>query len=323
MKGFLLIVLFVAIGQYSWAVKKSTITATIKGFSGKEVYFDFIQQPDESRQFAYVEGETISFEAELQDITMLKINSWVWICLKPGDSITVDLVYEGRNYKAAEFSGEEDVVKVNEALRDMRMARVKCRYKMDIDAAAVTLVPADKYHLMCMERWKEEIGILNTVKNYMPEKMYNFLLSEHESIYLGNFITYPYLWASFSRKVLADILPKDYWTVLDNYNVRGDKGSLHSSAYMGFLLPYADYVRKRELVKAGKSWEGSLSLRDGFDYLTEFYDKNLLDAALCVYLHEAAAKGEDFDVIDELVNVYLKKYNKNKEYKKMLLEVMQ
>ena len=51
--------------------------------------------------------------------------------------------------------------------------------------------------------------------------------------------------------------------------------------------------------------------------------KNMVDAALCVYLYNAAAAGRDFDDVDKLVKLYLKKYNKNKKYREILQEVMQ
>jgi hypothetical protein len=49
----------------------------------------------------------------------------------------------------------------------------------------------------------------------------------------------------------------------------------------------------------------------------------LRDTALFVFLYNSGAAGEDFDVIEKLVKDYLKKYNKNKEYKKILNQVMQ
>ncbi len=325
MKRLLLICLMTAVCQCIYAKKKSLITVTTTGYSGEMMYFDFMQQPEINTEYTYREGETISFEVELNDITMLKINAWIWICLKPGDSITVDLQYEKKTYKAAEFRGAEDVVAVNNALRDMRMLRIENRYKMDPKAAMITLVPADKYHAMCLEEWKKETEILNQAKGYMPEKMYYFLLSEHEAIFLSNLITYPALRASYDGKAVEDILPEGYWNVLDNYTVRSDAGSLLSSNYAGFLLPYSDYVRKRDMIRKGMNpyEEKPYSLEEGFEYLVDFYDKNLRDAALCVYLYNAAAAGMDFNVIDKLTAEYLKKYNKNKTYKRMLLEVMQ
>lgn len=326
MKRLVLLFLFcVSCTVLAFAGKVSTITATIHGYTGETVYFDLIEQPEDSYEFPYAEGQTYTFDVELKGITMLKINAWVWICLKPGDSITVDLTYDGRNYKSAEFSGAEDVVAVNTALRDMRMARVAQKYRMDPDAALVTLVPAADYHAQCLERWQTEKAALDAVRKYMPDKMYYYLLSEHEAIFLGNLIVYPAMRASYDGKPVEQVMPADYWTVLDNYEPRGDEGSLYSHGYDGFLLTFADYAYKRDLVRAGKDWQKSFSLKEGFDMVVDFYsdNKNIIDAALCVYLYNAVAAGEDFDEVDELVKLYLKKYNKEKRFRKILQEVMQ
>lgn len=324
-KGFIVLLFSVFCGLCANAGKISTITATIHGYTGDVVYFDFMEQMADSREFPYQEGQTYSFDVELEDITMLKINTWVWICLKPGDSITVDLTYKERNYMSAEFTGAEDVVAVNNALRDMRMGRVAEKYRMDPDAAVVTLVPAADYHAQCLKRWQVEKEILDSVRQYMPEKMYYYLLSEHESIFLGNLIVFPYLRASYDRKNVEDVLPEGYWTVLDDYTPRGDEGSLYSHAYDGFLLSFVEYAHKRELAREGKEWQKNFSLQEGFDMIVDYYanDKSILDAVLCVYLYNAASAGKDFDEVDKLVKLYLKKYNKEKRFRNILQEVMQ
>lgn len=323
-KGVLLFMLSAVLCLGANAAKVSTITATITGYNGKSVYFDLMEQMEDSHEFPYADGQTYTFDVELKDITMLKINNFVWICLKPGDSITVDLTYDGRTYKSAEFSGAEDVVAVNNALRDMRMSRVATRYKMDPDAAVVTLQPAADYQAQSLTRWKEEKAILDGARQYMSDKMYYYLLSEHEAVFLSNIISFPYMRAAYDRKDISEVMPKDYWTVLDDYTPRSDEGSLYSHAYDGFLLPYADYVYKRNLVREGKDWNKQFSLKEGFDMLVGFYtDKNLRDAALCVYLYNAAAAGEDFKEIDKLAKLYYKKYNKNKRFRNALQEVLQ
>ena len=325
-KGLILLLLSVGLCLCASAGKVSTITATIHGYNRETVYFDFIEQMEDSHEFPYVDGQTYSFEVELKDITMLKINAWVWICLKPGDSITVDLTYDGNNYKTAEFSGAEDVVAVNNALRDMRMGRVAERYRTDTDAALVTLVPVVDYYNQCLHRWKVEKEILDGARQYMSDKMYYYLLSEHEAIFLGNLIAYPYQWAGYHGKRVEDAIPEGYWTVLDDYEPRGDEGSLYSHGYDGFLLTFVDYAHKRELVRQGSAdWQKQPSLRGGFDMVVDFYgdNKRILDATLCVYLYNAAAAGRDFDEVDKLTQLYLKKYNKEKKYREILQEVMQ
>ena len=42
-----------------------------------------------------------------------------------------------------------------------------------------------------------------------------------------------------------------------------------------------------------------------------------------MFLYDAVAANKDFDMVEKLVKDYLKKYNKEKEYKKILNQVMQ
>ena len=115
----------------------------------------------------------------------------------------------------------------------------------------------------------------------------------------------------------------DYWSALDGYKLRDDEASLRSRAYQCMLAPYKDYVRAKEARDAGKEYEPLTSLEEQYKDFVAFYDGSLRDTALFVFLYNSGAAGEDFDVIEKLVKDYLKKYNKNKEYKKILNQVMQ
>ena len=63
-------------------------------------------------------------------------------------------------------------------------------------------------------------------------------------------------------------------------------------------------------------------LEEEYADLAGFYDGSLRDAALFVFLYNVIVKNGDFDRIDKLKKDYLKKYNKNKEYKKILAQIM-
>ena len=55
------------------AGKVSTITATIHGYNRETVYFDFIEQMEDSHEFPYVDGQTYSFEVEFSTTIYLDI----------------------------------------------------------------------------------------------------------------------------------------------------------------------------------------------------------------------------------------------------------
>lgn len=59
-----------------------------------------------------------------------------------------------------------------------------------------------------------------------------------------------------------------------------------------------------------------------YESIATFYNGTLRDAALFVFLYNQVAANRDFDTIEKLKKDYLKRYNKNKEYKKILAQVM-
>ena len=73
----------------------------------------------------------------------------------------------------------------------------------------------------------------------------------------------------------------------------------------------------------GKDYQPLTSLEDEYKDMATFYKGALQDAALFVLLYNSITSNGDFNVIEKLVKDYLKKYNKNKEYKKILNQVMQ
>ena len=89
------------------------------------------------------------------------------------------------------------------------------------------------------------------------------------------------------------------------------------------LAPYKDYVRAKEAHDAGKEYEPLSSLEEQYEDFVAFYDGNLRDTALFVFLYDSIAAGKDFNVIEKLVKDYLKKYNKVREYKGILNQIMQ
>ena len=98
---------------------------------------------------------------------------------------------------------------------------------------------------------------------------------------------------------------------------------MRSLAYMSPLGLYKEYVRGKEAHAAGKEYKPADSLEEQYRDFVSFYDGKLRDTALFVFLYDSIAANKDFDVIEKLVKDYLKKYNKVKEYKKILNQVMQ
>lgn len=302
--------------------KMTHVSAEIQGFNEKMVYFDFVEKDGISAEFPYNENQLMEVDVELDDVTMLRVNAWVYICLQPGDSIHAKIVYEGKSYKTVEYSGTPRAVAVCTALHKMRELQRARRYKRNIPANLVTLVEAKGFYTATLEEWKDEIAILDGIKNQISPEMYNYILSDLDGIYLTNLIIYPYASSSFQKKKIQDCLSDGYWDVLNDYKPRGDKASLRNRGYAAFLLTYKDYMRRKEAGNRTEDFTPNRELEKEYADLVDFYDGSLRDAALFVLLYNAISNNGDFDRIEKLKKDYLKKYNKDKEYKKILAQIM-
>ena len=135
------------------AGEPATISATVDGYSGRIIDFEFIDNPENNNSYTYREGNLMEFDVELDEPSLLKINAWVWLIVSPGDKIHIDIHYEGTSYKTAEITGTEKAVLLNETIHDMRFTRLTKSYKMNPMAALVTLVSSDKYYQMTLDQW--------------------------------------------------------------------------------------------------------------------------------------------------------------------------
>jgi len=303
--------------------RPTVITAEIFGYHGSKVHFDFLEQEGINMEYPYKEGQLMEFSVELDDITTMFVNTFIEVYLQTGDSLHIKAEYKGQRYENVEFSGTPAAVALNTKIYEKEMLQRERRYKTNIPAMLVTRVDAKEFHKATLQEWKDEVEILNQVKDQIDPRVYNMVLSGIEGTLLTNLITYPYASSSYHKKKLEDCLAEDYWTALDDYKLRTDEASLRNRVYMAFLLPYKDYMRRKEAHDQGKEYQPLTSLEEQYKDMAAFYKGALQDAALFVLLYNSITSNGDFNVIEKLVKDYLKKYNKNKEYKKILNQVMQ
>lgn len=305
------------------AQKKCHISAEIQRFEGGDmVYFDFMEKDGINQEFPYKENQLMEFDVELDDITMLKINAWVIICLEPGDEIHAKIIYEGKRYDTVEYTGTPSAVAVADYLHKVRMLRAERRYKTNIPAMLVLLYDAKEHYTATLKEWKDEIAMLDEIKGEISSRMYNYLLSEVEATLLTNLISYPYASSSYHKKKLEECMADGYWSALDNYQLRDDEASLRNRAYMSFLTIYKDYELRKKAHDKNETYTSTKDMNGEYESIAAFYDGTLRDAALFVFLYNQVAGNKDFATIEKLKKDYLKRYNKNKEYKKILAEVM-
>ncbi len=303
------------------AQKTAKISATAVGYTGKVVDFEFIDNPANNQQFPFKDNQLMEFEVELKEPSLMKVNAWLWMIVCPGDEIEMAIQFQGKNYKNVEFKGTQAAVALNSAIRDGRMVRINDHYKTNPLAAVVTQVPAKTYYEACLRNWKKEQEILEGVRGKVDEFAFNYIYAELEGLYMDNLVKYPFIVSDVNKKPLQECTPEGYWNILDNYQIKSDKASLKSYAYIGWLIDYLEYQEKREAYKAGKEYSPAKSMEELYNKLAKAYEGDTRDAVLYLFLYNAISGQKDFDVIKKLSKDYFKNYNKNKKFKKELTEM--
>ncbi|MCA5003641.1 hypothetical protein [Sphingobacterium bovistauri] len=296
-----------------YAQGKASVTARFNNTTRSKVFFHFNEKPSENMEFPYKAGQTIEFNVELDGITTLKINTFIVAFIQPGDSLVVDIDYEGSNYRDARFTGKNpSSILASNTINKIRYQRVnQAKYKTNIPAALAIQTPAKIFYNSTIEQWKTEISMLDEIKSDITPELYRFVQSEIDGIFIPNLINYP-----------DNDKQEGYWNALDKYIIRDDHSSLSNNAYLGILNTYMEYKLRKEAYENNKSYERSKDLNEQYHKIAKFYDGRTRDAALLVFLYGAMQNGKDFETAEKLFQDYVKHHNINPRYKALLIEIM-
>lgn len=307
---------------YSATSQKTKISATVTGYSGKVIDFEFMEDRSLNMQFPYAANREMSFETDLKDVTMLIINRYIWLVLQPGDDIDIAIEYEGRRYKTSVIKGTpSSSVVLAETIRDGRNARVASNYKMNPAAALVTLIDPTEYYHQSWDLLNMEKELMEANKSRINPESYNYYYSELEGLYLRNLINYPFMYSSYHR-LETDSIPDGYWTIFDNFKLRDDDASLKSKTYTAFLLSLKEYKDRLKAHNNNTSYRPERDIAKEYESIAATYDGKIRDAALFVFLYNGITGGGDLNQLEKQMNLYFKQYNKNPLYKKHLLGLL-
>lgn len=309
---FIALIFGIFLSQISIAQNNTTIKAQFNNTTFEKFYFDFMEQPEANLQFPYKEGRVIEFDAELDDIAMLKINQYLYVVAQPGDNIEIEVDYNGKNFREVKFSGiSKESVLASEILSRIRIERLDRKYKTNIPAALAIQTPADVFYKTTIDEWQKEIAVLDEYRSQLSDKVYYFVRSELDAIFIPNIISYP-----------GNSSMEGFWNVLDDYQLRDDDSSLRNSSYMGVLHIYMRYMRMKAARDNNVDFIPPASIEDEYNTVVDFYDGKLRDAALLVFIYGSMASGKDFETVEKLYIDYTEKYNLNPKYLKMISDVM-
>ena len=110
------------------AQQKTTLSAEIYGYQRDMVYFDCIQTPLIAQEFYTNPGEEHLYSFDCDRLVCISINGRTNVLLQPGDSLHVNINYEGKNV-TVEYSGSERAVSNNRLLENLNNIKRSLRYK--------------------------------------------------------------------------------------------------------------------------------------------------------------------------------------------------
>lgn len=297
------------------AQQKTTLSAEIYGYQRDMVYFDCIQTPFIAQEFYTNPGEEHIYNFETDRLVCISINGRTNVILQPGDSLHVNINYEGKNI-AIEYSGTERAVNNNRLLENLNSIKRTLRYKSQLlGCAALDIKPKSRIDdsRTLMEKVKtlvERSSASQEAKNYV------MALTDYD-VYLS-FIEYPVMYQSVRGVAIDQQELGDYWSIMDGYVTKDDAEAMNCPEYASLLMRYSFFVKEKAAKEKGEKYEIPNNLEDMYNELAGFYDGRQRDFLLYTLLCNFIRNGQDIERADALYKDYIEKYNKDNYYKSIL-----
>ena len=302
------------------AQQKTTLSANIDGYKRSKVFFDCMQTPLISQEFHTNPGEEHIYNFECEGLVWMNINGNTGVILQPGDSLHVDIVYEGKNAKV-EYSGSERAVNNNRLVKSIENLKRSLRYKEQLlGCAALDIKPKDRIgdSRVLLEKAKALIE-----KSPASPEAKNYVMAMIEYHVYMSFVEYPVMYASVRGVPVEEQEIGDYWSIMDGYVLRSDAESMNCSEYASFLMRYCFYMNEKAAKEKGEAYTMPTVMEDMYKELAAYYDGAPRDFVLYTLLRNFILNGREIERADVLYKDYVEKYNSNAFYKSILDMLMQ
>lgn len=320
-KGLLFaIVAVIASFNASMAQQKTTLSAQIYGYQRDMVYFDCVQTPLIAQEFYTNPGEEHIYSFDCDRLVCITINGRTNVVLQPGDSLHVNINYEGKEINV-EYSGTERAVSNNKLLKSIDNLKRDLRYKNQLlGCVALDIKPQKRIDdsRILQERLKallEKSPASDEVKNYVTA------INDYD-VYMS-FIEYPAMYASVRGLEIEKQDIGDYWNIMDGYVLRSDAESMTCPEYASFLMRYCFYMNEKAARDKGEKYTMPARMEEMYDEIAVFYSGEQRDFAIYTLLCNFIRKGQEIERADVLYKDYIEKYNKNAFYKDILDSLLQ
>ena len=322
MKKRVLLACVAVLGMFAVATaqQKTTLSATIDGYKRSKVFFDCMQTPLISQEFHTNPGEEHIYNFDSEGLVWININGGTGVILQPGDSLHVDIVYEGKNVKVS-YSGTERAVSNNRLVKSIENLKRSLRYKEQLlGCAALDIKPKER---IADSRVLLEKAAALVEKSQASPEAKNYVMAMIEYHVYMSFIEYPVMYASVRGTAIEEQEIGDYWNIMNGYAVRGDAESMNCAEYASFLMRYCFYMNEKAAKESGEAYTMPTVMEDMYKELAVFYDGQQRDFVLYTLLRNFIINGREIERADVLYKDYIEKYNSNAFYKSILDMLMQ
>jgi hypothetical protein len=302
------------------AQQRTTLSANIDGYQRNKIYFDCMQTPMIAQEFHTNSGEEHIYNFDCESLVWMNINGKTGVILLPGDSLHVDIAYNGKNVKV-EYSGTERAVNNNRLVKSIENLKRSLRYKEQLlGCAALDIKPTERIgdSRVLLEKAKALIE-----KSPASVEAKNYVMAMIDGQVYMSFMEYPVMYESVRGMAIENQEIGDYWSLMDGYVTRTDPQSLSCPEYASLLMRYCFYMNGKAAKTSGKKYVMPKVLEEMYAEFAAFYSGEQRDFLLYILLRNFILNGQEIERADVLYKDYLEKYNSNVFYKNIIDTLLQ
>ena len=314
---FALILISITLGKVT-AQERTTLSAQIYGYQKEMVYFDCMQTPLIAQEFHTNPGEEHIYNFECDDLVCLTINGRTTVLLQPGDSLHVNINYEGKNI-LVEYSGSERAVANNKLIKSIETLKRTLRYKNQLlGCAALDIKPKTRID---DSRTLLEKATALIEKSPASTEAKNYVIAMIDYDVYMSFIEYPVMYESVRGLPIAEQEIGDYWNITEGYVTRSDAQALSCPEYASLLMRYCFYMNAKTANAKGEAYTMPNMMEEMYTELANFYSGDQRDFLLYTLLRNFIMNGQEIERADALYKEYIEKYN-TKSFHKEILDML-
>lgn len=316
----LVITILTIVSNATVAQQKTTLSAQIYGYQKDMVYFDCVQTPLIAQEFYTNPGEEHIYSFECDRLICMTINGRTSVLLQPGDSLHVNINYDGKNV-TVEYSGCERAVNNNRLFENLERIKRSLRYKNQLlGCVALDIKPQSRINdsrilLEKVNAAVEKSPASTEAKNYI------MALTDYD-VYMS-FIEYPVMYESVRGIAIDKQDIGNYWNIMEGYVTRNDLEAMNCPEYASLLMRYCFFIKEKAANERGEKYVISNDLEFIYKEISEYYEGNQRDFLLYTLLCNFIRNGQDIERADVLYKDYIEKYNKDDYYKGILDTLLQ